>query len=325
MPRRPRWKIPSTPDLAPADLLVTPQPPRTASDLLKTSPVWLVSAVLHALLLVTLALLTHSPPPSAVAVIVAAYRTDHEVLRELTSDLRISDPEIAVDEPPSSLGDWDPAPLTVALPVELGSAQWSMEEHQASVSGQLRAGLELAPNDRRLDSAGGAQFFGIQTPGERFVFIVDSSTSMHAKFADAKRELEQAVRRLDPNQLFYVIFFDRQAKRLRLGTWNVKRTNYRLNSRPEPNLVPATDENTDALIYWMNTIQLDSDTQPYSAVAFALEKLRPDAIFLLSDGEFRDGGADGSISAARKHGKAPQGGTPTQGDCPLRGILQSPG
>ncbi len=156
----------------------------------------------------------------------------------------------------------------------------------------IGASMELKRSGKRdgAASGGGAQFYGIQAQGDRFVFIVDSSTSMRLKFADALRELESAVRRLGQDQLFYVIFFDRDTERLKLGKWNFKHTRYSLKSRPEPGFVSPTTENIDGLIQWMSTIQLEADTNPHGAVVYALQKLHPDAIFLLSDGEFHDGG-----------------------------------
>jgi hypothetical protein len=60
--------------------------------------------------------------------------------------------------------------------------------------------------------------------------------------------------------------------------------------RPEPGLVRATDENIEGCVRWMHLVQLGHSTNPHTAMAFALEKLDPHAIFLLSDGEFTDGG-----------------------------------
>jgi hypothetical protein len=56
-------------------------------------------------------------------------------------------------------------------------------------------------------------------------------------------------------------------------------------NRDEPRSVYATPENKAALARWARTIQMDRGRAPYDAIPFALE-LRPDVIFLLSDGEF---------------------------------------
>lgn len=131
----------------------------------------------------------------------------------------------------------------------------------------------------------------MQATGNDFVFIVDSSMSMTQKFADAKRELEYAIRKLSPDQRFYVLFFDRNTARMTFGSWDRKHRQYTFNAEPEPDLVPGTTPNVDAFVYWMNTIQLEFATNPYEATAFTINVLKPDAIFLLSDGEFTDRGA----------------------------------
>jgi hypothetical protein len=255
-------------------------------------PVWLVSAVLHAFLLVTLALLTYAPDKPAPPVIIADFRKLPDEFRELDDDLEIGLPERAVEEPV-----WSPPPqasLSVPLPGALASETFSSEfEFESLLAEPFAPQLQLAeaPQVKRDNKAAGAQFFGIQATGDRFVFIVDSSTSMTMKFANAKQELEEAVRRLNPEQMFHVVFFDRRAKRMHLGRWDDSGLRFQLNALPEPELVPATEENINAMVYWMNTIQLDNYTNPFEAVMFAVQQLKPDAIFLLSDGELRDGGA----------------------------------
>jgi hypothetical protein len=50
-------------------------------------------------------------------------------------------------------------------------------------------------------------------------------------------------------------------------------------------MVPATAENVERLEEWFRTVELGYQTEPWPAVQLALE-LEPDAIYLLSDGEF---------------------------------------
>jgi hypothetical protein len=125
---------------------------------------------------------------------------------------------------------------------------------------------------------GGAQFFGVQSPGHRFVFIVDSSKSMQkGKFEAACQELYNCMSRLDEQQSFYVLFFD----------WDAAKMFDQEN--PEPRMVRATPENVQRLARWMSTIELELKTNPYDCFEFAM-KLMPDAIYVLSDGAFTDGG-----------------------------------
>jgi hypothetical protein len=58
-------------------------------------------------------------------------------------------------------------------------------------------------------------------------------------------------------------------------------------AHPEPDLLPATPENVARLRHWLLTIRTGMSTQPAKSVKRALS-LAPDAIYLLSDGEFED-------------------------------------
>ncbi len=51
---------------------------------------------------------------------------------------------------------------------------------------------------------------------------------------------------------------------------------------------PADQKTKDQLVAWLRLIEPDGGTNPRSALALALS-LRPDAVFLLSDGEYPKG------------------------------------
>ncbi len=122
----------------------------------------------------------------------------------------------------------------------------------------------------------GAEFFGVRATGKDFVFIVDCSRSMTGrKWEDATSELLAALGRLGEEKSFYVIFFDGESHPM-----------YGPDS-PEPGLVSATEENLERFRQWLATVQLGFHTRPAGSVSLALE-LDPDAIYLLSDGEFED-------------------------------------
>lgn len=122
----------------------------------------------------------------------------------------------------------------------------------------------------------GAEFFGVRATGKEFVFIVDCSRSMTGqKWDDATSELLAALDRLGEDKSFYVIFFDGESHPM----FDPK--------SPEPDLVQATQENLRRFRQWLATVQLGFHTRPAGAVSTALT-LAPDAIYLLSDGEFED-------------------------------------
>jgi hypothetical protein len=127
-----------------------------------------------------------------------------------------------------------------------------------------------------LSDASGTRFFGVKATGERFVFIIDSSTSMEGiRWRAAVRELVRCISSLTTDQQYYVICFD-------------YRTHLMFNHRPDTIEYNHTDPNSlKRFKRWLGSVQMGRATRPMEAVAVALN-LRPDAIFLLSDGEFQD-------------------------------------
>ncbi len=269
--------------------------------LFRSTPSWLISALAHTGLLIACAMITVSNARHSTAVVIRSLSDDRYVEPDISPPLLLKDP-VRDDTPPQPNTDAQP---DIALELKLPAVDPSTDV--PSQFGVIRgfgdaqsASLKAAGGARsgevtNREGHEGTQFCGIQAQGNRFAFIVDSSTSMRFKFADALRELTNAVQQLGPEQKFYVIFFDRDAERLRLGSWNLKHTRFSLKHRPESDFVAATPDNLHGLLQWMNTIQLEPDTNPYSAVVFAIKKLKPDAIFLLSDGEFHDGGSTESF------------------------------
>ena len=122
----------------------------------------------------------------------------------------------------------------------------------------------------------GAEFFGVKAAGTKFVFVVDCSMSMQGpKWLQARQQLLQAVQHLGSEQYFYVIFFDRDSH-LMFDP-----------QEAEAELLPATEQNILRLRQWINSFRLGYDTEPFYSVRQALA-FWPDAIYLLSDGEFSD-------------------------------------
>lgn len=117
------------------------------------------------------------------------------------------------------------------------------------------------------------EFFGIRARGQFFVYVVDCSGSMidEDRLVRAKRELRRSINRLQVPQRFKVIFYNDQPV-------------------PMPGDLPrSADQNSkDQLAAWLRLIEPDGETDPRAAIGLALA-LRPDAVFLLSDGEFPDG------------------------------------
>ncbi len=119
------------------------------------------------------------------------------------------------------------------------------------------------------------EFFGATAIGTQFVFVVDISYSMKARngqrFGRAMEELVQAISNLTPDQSYYVYLF----------SWRTKMMYY----DQSPKFIRAELGHEKKLQRWIKDISLNSGTDPRRALSLA-NNMHPDAIFLLSDGQF---------------------------------------
>lgn len=122
----------------------------------------------------------------------------------------------------------------------------------------------------------GKQFFGIESEGKSFVYVLDCSMSMNhphdseakTRFKRLKLELMNSINHLKPDQEFFIIFFNHEAIAM-----------------PANGMVSAVAENQARYLNWMQQINAVGDTDPTAALDLAL-RLRPDVIFFLTDGAF---------------------------------------
>jgi hypothetical protein len=129
------------------------------------------------------------------------------------------------------------------------------------------------PSQATANAAGGSDaktvFFGIEAQGRRFVYIVDRSGSMAgAPLRAAKEEVKRSLRSLTHREEFLVLFFSNDMLAMPGGT-----------------LVLGTEEKVREITQWIDTVSDAGGTSPMAATQRALD-LDPDAIWLLSDGDF---------------------------------------
>ncbi len=133
------------------------------------------------------------------------------------------------------------------------------------------------PIESRLMKKSGATFFGIESSGESFVFVIDCSGSMEneLRWHRARQELKYAIQSLNKDQRFLVLLYNDRT--------------YIMMDQPlsELGMTAANDFNKTRLIEWLWRQYPSGGTFPMNAMQIGLE-LSPDAIFLLSDGEIRD-------------------------------------
>ena len=235
----------------------------------KTSS-WLYSMGLHLTLLVFLACLMLPVAPSPTGPLRLDLRLAAK--RPLVPEVRLaaSIPKPTPSVPVSLLGHsaaWKAPELTLA--------DLSVSHANSPVPEGVPADASTAASPSELPF-GGTTFFGIPATGQRFVYLLDMSTSMRrrtpggrTRFETAAAELVRSVSHLQEHQSFAVILF-------------CYRTLWLTGS---PRLLPATPAHKRRLQSWLYHIRVSPGTDPRLGFAEGL-RLRPDALFLLSDGEF---------------------------------------
>lgn len=214
------------------------------------------------------------------------------------------DPVVAVAEPVLlSMGEWNSAPvggggrhtdspaLLAEAPVE---SRWGVFSENRPI--EFGAGEGLSYTDIIADSGSGGGlgggvglgvgtgtgngsgegFFGMDLAGERFVFVVDASRSMNHPYpGEAKNrlgrvkiELYNTIRKLTPDQSFFVVFFNTEPIPM-----------------PSRGMVKADPAMIQRHLEWIFSARGNGQTNPESALHMAL-RLGPDKIYFLTDGDF---------------------------------------
>lgn len=137
---------------------------------------------------------------------------------------------------------------------------------------------DIADGLRTRGRGKGASFFGTYAEGNRFVYVLDSSRSMSGdRWTYACNKLVDSVRALSSHQEFFVLCFDAE-------------TTYLFNVKPaNAAFVQASKGVSVRVQRWLRgrSTDLGPSTMPAEALMVAMG-MKPDAIFLLSDGELRD-------------------------------------
>lgn len=144
----------------------------------------------------------------------------------------------------------------------LGLADQGLTKSSGDATGEGDAGDEGDDGSRK------STFFGTTAYGTKFVFIIDKSGSMDGSaFYRARGELLRSVKQLRSGQEFSMVFYSSDAVPF------------------SADLVPMSKKAYSAAFQWVGRISPGGNTNPLSALRIALD-MKPDAIFLLTDGEF---------------------------------------
>jgi hypothetical protein len=142
--------------------------------------------------------------------------------------------------------------------------------------GTLMAGAGSPGGGKPGGPLGEAVFFGARSKGDRFVFVIDNSSSMKGgRLEAATVELLSTVDSLSTRQTFYVIFVSDQTYPM-------------FYPLPAPELLPATPANKKRLAEWLPKAILASGKNRELIKAMDMAAaLRPHAVFLLWDGDLK--------------------------------------
>ncbi len=156
------------------------------------------------------------------------------------------------------------------LQADLASVQTPVLESAAmgqGVTGQgLWADVQLAGGGK---GRGGASFFGLEAKGGKFIYVVDRSGSMSGQpLAAAKGELTRSIMSMGEDIEFFVFFYNTEPLAM-----------------PGGQLTKATPRYVTDALNWIEGVSSSGGTDPLSTMKYALS-LKPDAIWLLSDGQF---------------------------------------
>ena len=236
----------------------------------KGLPSWLTSFILHVSLITSLALVSASGNGRKLVNLIGESQDSIDLTNPVDLDLKLETIEVSSEtmqpdvQETELLESEDLSTLIDASVVDAASHSDSDDLFESVAS----AGLS---GDKGLP--GGAKFFGLDSEGSDFIFIVDCSGSMQKfrRWRQAKRELRNSINGLAENQRFLILLYN-------IGF---------VGMNDELELVPSTPKERRKSIRWLNRNYPDGNTFCAEALQRALE-LQPDAVFLLSDGIFDD-------------------------------------
>ncbi|MFN9369244.1 MAG: hypothetical protein ACK6CT_10855 [Planctomycetia bacterium] len=171
----------------------------------------------------------------------------------------------------------DDVVVPLLLAAELADDGWHEETGEIAVepggvlAAEVGSGAGFGRGTGDAAGAGAATFFGAKAAGDEFVFIVDFSGSMAGPRIDqARYELRKSIESLAVEASFFIFLFNDVGLAM-----------------PAGGLVRATPDNKDYYLDWVDRQPVGGGTNPVDALAGAM-RLKPDAIFLLTDGVFND-------------------------------------
>ena len=250
-------------------------------------PAWLMSCVLHLVLMLVLAFAVRDVTTGAAD---EQQRTAGIVLVErakgTTEYLSEQDVEAATDQASTATQAAASAgsvlPTETELPLDVVGVLPSGDEFEGIGSGgdfgdalpgvgDLTVG---AGPSRKIGGDSKTYIFGVEGEGSVFIYVFDRSSSMSGfqgrPIRAAKSELIKSLHSLSPTNQFQIIFYNN-----RLSVFNP-------NHPQQPRLIFADDTGKTSAEQFVRQVQASGSTEHMAALRAAL-RLGPDVIFFLTD------------------------------------------
>ncbi|MCH2177401.1 MAG: hypothetical protein MK106_01235 [Mariniblastus sp.] len=246
----------------------------------RTVPAWLLSFLLHTLVLVFLILILSrfSGGASKIEnraggiVLVNAVATTTEYLSE--GDVSEPSPAATLQQSPPPMPSEKSPPHLPGLESSNSELTGVGQDFAESLSG-AESLLDGTGSQRPIGGAVTTEVFGVKGTGSQFVYVFDRSASMDGyggrPLRAAKQALLESLESLEKNHQFQIVFYNDQTKIF----------------RPEPGaarLAFATDTMKQKGVGFVQSIRGDRGTNHMNALKEALS-FKPDVVFLLTDAE----------------------------------------
>jgi hypothetical protein len=265
-------------------------------------PGWLTSLVVHLSLVLLLAMVQvlgdGGLREAAIALDCRSVAADEPA----DADMMAAAIELAAVPAPSQRDE----SKTIEIAEPATSAQLASQIELVDPSGGLAAAAARAPGD--VASEPGAvrtEVFGLAAEGRRFVYVFDRSESMNSILAftsggktvfsmtpleAAKAELLKSLADLDRRHEFHVLFYNHEVWQFETGASSHR-------------LVPATPEYKRRAAEFVRGVYGHGNTRHVRPLEAAL-RMRPDVIYLLTDGEEKDDPSAAELARLRRMNRA---------------------
>lgn len=254
-------------------------------------PSWLISFLLHALLILILGLVASqelhgtNAPPSADLIASTSVADESELFDDEQAVVveTASEPmteEDLIEERPAGgamselIAEQPPVDVSSALPnatelAGIGQSDSGLATGAGDFTGGKRRPVALSGGKARTS------VYGLEGEGHRFVYVFDRSASMgsgsNSPFASAKRELLKSLDNLGDTHQFQIIFYNERPTAMNIG-------------RQYGGMLFADAQGKQRAQKYIASIMSEGGTQHGEALEEAL-KLSPDVIFFLTDAD----------------------------------------